>query len=168
MTTNKKKKEFIFLFLILVLISGLVIYLLQKNTNITGFVVEHTIKNTIKESLIDKNKTSNIQEQLVKLKKEIFVQEVEEKNALESLAKAKAIKEELELVSLKTNYVNDQLIEAQKAYDGQNVSMLVDQIFSIKNETEREFFTSSLKTTFTPEEIDQLLNHAEKIRYNYS
>lgn len=96
------------------------------------------------------------------------LQDADEKTALEAISQAQLIKSELEFLGLKTNYIRDKLIEAQKEYDGQDVSKLVEQIFEIKNLTDRAKFVSALDTTFTQEEIQQLLNKENKIRYNYA
>jgi len=161
----KKEKTTVFILVVLMITGFFLLYVPYNKTEPTGQIIQ---ENITAQPLI--TKTSAIEEQLLPQQKheEEVKTEVNESTALQAIEKARKIKEELMVLNLKTNYVNDQLIEAQKAFDGQNVTGLVNQIYSIKNETERKIFVTALNTTFTPEEIKQLLAKSTKIRYDYT
>lgn len=113
---------------------------------------------------------SSIYEQLFKEANITFIQtaNITEQDAKTALTQAEAIKQELTTIKLPTKYIQDHIIEARKAFDGQNTTKLVEQIYSITNLTERKKFVDALNTTFTTEEIKQLLDKQTKIRYNYT
>lgn len=135
--------------------SHLTLYSLS-NGSITGLVVQEP--------------STTIYEQLFKEANLTFVlpANITEKDATTALLTVERIKQELTILKLPTQYINDHLIEARKAFEGQNVTKLVEQIYNIKNLTQRQTFVDALNTTFSSEEIKLILDKQPKIRYNYT
>ncbi|MEK6960450.1 MAG: hypothetical protein AABX47_04715 [Nanoarchaeota archaeon] len=94
--------------------------------------------------------------------------QVDEAAAASALDRSYAIRRELSLLNISHRYVTDVLIDSQKAFDGQNVTLLSAKINSISNPNERASFIAALNTTFTKAEIAMILSNSSKIRFDYA
>lgn len=93
--------------------------------------------------------------------------QVNESVAEQALEQSYAIRKELALLNIPHRYVDDLIYDSEKAFQGQNVTLLSAKIASMKDANESAQFIAALNTTFTPEEIAMLRANASKIRYDY-
>jgi len=92
---------------------------------------------------------------------------VDEAAAAAALDRSYAIQREMSLLNISHHYVDDVLFDSQKAFDGQNVTLLSQKINSIVNLNERMAFVAALNTTFTKSEIQLIMSNSSKIRFDY-
>lgn len=149
MITTKQARIIVTALLFIILAQATFIY--TQNNKITG-AATNVYEQLFKEANITLPQQTNITE----------------KDAKKTIDESEAIKQELTTIGLPTQYITDHLIEAKKAFEGQNTTKLAEQIYAITNLTQRQKFVNALNTTFTQEEIQQLLAKQQKIRYNYT
>jgi len=91
-----------------------------------------------------------------------------ESDALSALYNIRQDAKDLQLLGYPSKYVQDQLLMAEQAFNGQNVTPLWTKIYSLPDPADQASFINALNTTFSPAEAAAIINKSAKIRYNYT